>query len=320
MRPALAWVISHGWARASAWRRGAGRIFYPKAQTWPDARVWSVGNIEAGGTGKTPIICALAREAHARHHPVVILTRGYQGRRERSGGVIQPGDQQACASEWGDEPALLHALCPFAWVAVGADRLQALTLIGQRLVDAVVLLDDGFQNHQWKKDREIVLLTSGGFGRRVFRDYPCTLQRASLLIWTKGTTPPLGWLESRIPKVRLHLRARLWQSGWRGGGPYWLISGVGHPEELMHELNQSGYPILRRTICPDHAVFTAEKVRHYEQEAQAQDLVILLTGKDWVKWRQVAPACSHPAVVESEIEFNDQDGEALRLWRNALWG
>jgi tetraacyldisaccharide 4'-kinase len=89
------------------------------------ARVISVGNIQVGGAGKTPLVAHLARQGIKRGLKVCILCRGYGGAWEADGGVLPPQDSRAARPDGqncGDEAALLHDLVPQAWIGVGADR------------------------------------------------------------------------------------------------------------------------------------------------------------------------------------------------------
>ena len=85
-------------------------------------RVISVGNLQVGGAGKTPLVALIAKEANTRGLSVCILTRGYRGEWEKDGGILFPkdlADPRLC----GDEAALLREEVPEAWIAVGRNRV-----------------------------------------------------------------------------------------------------------------------------------------------------------------------------------------------------
>ncbi|MFN2165764.1 MAG: tetraacyldisaccharide 4'-kinase, partial [Anaerolineae bacterium] len=121
--------------------------------------VISVGNLTVGGTGKTPMIARLAASLLAAGRRPAIVSRGYRGGLEKTGGIVSDGHrllQDAAAA--GDEPFMLAMQLPGVPVAVGRDRYE----IGRRVIRAlsadVILLDDGFQHLRLARDVDILLM------------------------------------------------------------------------------------------------------------------------------------------------------------------
>jgi len=108
-------LLSALWSTVNAGMRLAARRGWVGSRKLP-ARVLSVGNLQVGGAGKTPLVALIAQEAIARGQRVCILSRGYGGIWEANGGVIAPGKEPAHPALCGDEPALLHELAPEAWI------------------------------------------------------------------------------------------------------------------------------------------------------------------------------------------------------------
>src|SRR5215470_18916786 len=104
--------------------------------------VISVGNLTVGGTGKTPLVIALAEGLRDRGFRPVVLSRGY-GRLSR--GVLVVGLQDSNWEQWGDEPLLIKQRLGNVPVVVGANRYQAGLLAERKQLGNVFLLDDGFQ-------------------------------------------------------------------------------------------------------------------------------------------------------------------------------
>jgi len=286
-----------------------------------DARVVSVGNIQAGGAGKTPLVAQIANEGAQRGLRIWILTRGYRGKRERLGGVIPPlsfssqGDDLVSALEWGDEAALLHELCPEAWLGVGGNRVEQY----QRLIEKVgrspdlVILDDGFQNHQIVKDVEIVALTSAQWSRVFFRDSWSELQAADLLVWTKGPVlPEFSQWQSQKPWARIQFELPLASAP---SGSYWLFTGIAGSEAAYQLALQSGYHLVRHTSLEDHVQYDAENVRSYLLQAEKLGIRIALTGKDWVKWRALGVSPERVTVLEPKITWV----EGRESWERVVW-
>ena len=115
--------------------------------------VVSVGNLTLGGTGKTPLVIALAEGLRERGFRPVILSRGY-GRTSR--GIQIVGAQSSQWEHWGDEPFLMRQRLRNVPVIVGANRYEAGMLAEKNQLGNLFLLDDGFQHRRLHRDVDIV--------------------------------------------------------------------------------------------------------------------------------------------------------------------
>lgn len=309
MSAILNFVASQFWSIGSAVARRMGeRVTLP-------ARVISIGNIQAGGSGKTPLVAYTANQAIERGMNVCILCRGYGGAWESVGGFIAPHSHPMNGQICGDEPALLHDLIPGAWIGVGADRESSFFEIQKsagKNMD-LVILDDGFQNYKIKKDLEIVALTSFTRFQRVFRDFESALQVADLVVWTKGEREPDA--RSR-PWVRAHLE--LASAEFERTAEWVLVSGVAESGQVKLDAERAGYRIRNHIRFPDHARYGEKLVCSILEDALAQKCKILITGKDWVKWRGLAPESLHGIfhVIEPKVRLSPED---LKIWNRVLW-
>ena len=140
------------WAWGGAWKRGRDLRL---RRTLPTP-VISVGNITAGGTGKTPFVLYLAGQMKKDGHRCGIVTRGY-GRQSREKHLILEPDARVAASQTGDEPQLFlrSGLAP---VGIGADRFETGRLLAERFPLDVILMDDGFQHLRLERSLDIVLI------------------------------------------------------------------------------------------------------------------------------------------------------------------
>ncbi len=307
LRFCLIYLSSWIWGLGSAWFRKRSR-----KKKKLDSYVVSVGNIQVGGAGKTPLVAQIAREAAERGLTACILTRGYRSRWEKEGGVLLPGDSPVDPTLCGDEAALLHDLCPQAYIGVGSDRYrqyQAVLRQASVKMDRVIL-DDGFQHAALRKDLEIVALTSAQPGEVFFRDSPSALRYADLLVWTKGDVRPVDWGRPWV-KVQYVLPS----PSNLNFTSFWLVTGVAQGAKVYALALSSGYPIVRHLDFPDHFPYSKEKVFQLLRQAAEAGARIALTGKDWVKWRSWGVSPLDVQILEPQLQFK----EGYELWKKTLW-
>ncbi|MBC7692793.1 MAG: tetraacyldisaccharide 4'-kinase [Methylotenera sp.] len=280
-------------------------------------RVISVGNIQVGGSGKTPLVAQIAREAHERGLKVCILCRGYGSEWEGGGGTIAPLATSATLPDprfSGDEAALLHELAPHAWIGVGANRVRQFRRVDQLALGGfnIAILDDGFQHWKIQKDLEIVAMTSLNRFQTLFRDWDLALRRAHLLVWTKGDCKPAA---IRSPCVRVRYNLPL-NDGVHRERHFWMVTGLGDSEFAQKTAEKAGYIVVNHVRFRDHAIYEKEVVLQILHEAQVANCSVVVTGKDWVKWQALGISKSNVVVLEPELLFE----EGKNLWDQALWG
>jgi tetraacyldisaccharide 4'-kinase len=278
-------------------------------------RVISVGNLQIGGAGKTPIVAQIAREAISRGLTVCILSRGYQSNWEKKGGVLSPESTFVSANQVGDEPALLHFLCPEAFIGVGADRwavFRQVQALAKKGID-LVILDDGFQHWRIQKDLEILAVTSSQWGDVIFRDAPSALKKADLIVWTKGARRPISFGKPLV-KVRYALKQAIKLPSEKLN--LWLITGVADGQSVYQLMVDSGFQVQRHIQLGDHWNYSKHEVMQWLQQAQQQRCQIALTGKDWVKWRDFGITQNDVMMIEPDLVF--EEGE--EIWEKVLWG
>lgn len=239
-----------------------------------------VGNINAGGTGKTPTAIAISQHIIARGGTPHFVTRGY------GGSIVGPtkvAEQKHKASETGDEPLLLAAFAP-TWVA--KDRkagVEAAVADGA----SVIILDDGFQNPAVHKDLSIVVIDAArGFGNgRVIPAGPLRepaevgLARADLVVSIGSSKRPLN---VTLP----HAKGRLvpLQTGmvWKDL-PVLAFAGIGHPKKFFDTLRDMGAQIIHAEALSDHQPLTDALMTRLEMEAKVRKAQLVTTEKDAVR-------------------------------------
>lgn len=239
-----------------------------------------IGNINAGGTGKTPTAIAMAQYLQQRDHAVHIVSRGYGGSID---GPVQVDSRTHSADQTGDEPLLLSAFAP-TWVAKDrAAGVQAAEKAGA----TVILLDDGFQNPTVAKTLSIIVVdATRGFGNgRVIPAGPLRepvaagLKRADIVL-TIGD----GAVEGLDGKPTAQGRLEPLQTGMTWTGLRVLaFAGIGNPSKFFATLRQLGAEVIKAEPLEDHQPLTPALMKRLETEAKAQVAQLVTTEKDAVR-------------------------------------
>ncbi len=251
------------------------------------APVVVVGNITAGGTGKTPLVLALAEYFTASGRRPGIVSRGYGGASRSAPRLVETGDSPA---EVGDEPLLLRRRSG-APVAVCPDRHAAARLLVDEQGCDVIISDDGLQHYRMHRDLDIVVIDGiRGLGNGwclpsgPLREPACGSSRVDLCV-LNGGSPELP-RSLRAPAHRMNMAAsRLYSldDPERRMDPGSLaesvhaVAGLGNPESFFRALESTGLDIIRHPFA-DHHSFALEDFDFTDAES-----IIVMTEKDAVK-------------------------------------
>ena len=263
------------WDAASRLRRAVARPYRAPVP------VICVGNLVAGGSGKTPVVLALAASIATTGLTIAVVTRGYGG---RLGGPLRVDPAEHDADAVGDE-ALLIAGCAPCWVS--RDRAAGVREAVATGAGAI-LLDDGFQNPAIDKDLALVVVDAQyGFGnRRVIPAGPLRepavsgLARAGAIVLI-GNGEPDGVREAGSPIFRADLAP---VDGERfAGAPVVAFAGIGRPEKFFASLRRVGATLVAAHPFPDHHRFADAEIARLRHEAERADARLVTTAKDWVR-------------------------------------
>ncbi len=293
----MGWLYGYGTARRV---KGTGyRASVP---------VICIGNLNAGGTGKTPTTIALAQHLLAKGHEVHIVSRGHRGALD---GPLLVDERGHNADEVGDEPMLMAAFTK-TWIAKDrAAGIQAAEAAGAE----VILMDDGFQNPGVEKSLSIIVVDAvKGFGNArcipagpLREPVPEGLKRAHLLLSIGHEKAQRRFAEEWSADIKLpHLTGTLQplQMGMDFAGmDVMAFAGIGHPDKFFATLKGMGANLMRAEALADHQPLTEALMKRLEFEAAALGAQLVTTEKDAVR----LPASFRRRVltVPVRLEIND---------------
>lgn len=268
--------------------------------------VISVGNITAGGTGKTPTVIRIAETVRGMGRKVAVLSRGYGGNRKSSEvSVVSDYDKVLLSpEEAGDEPYLLAGKLKGVPVIVSGNRVKSGSYAIRNFNTEVLLLDDGFQYLRLERDLDIMVIDCmspfsnmkqlpGGF----LREPLSHLKRADVFLLTRSNQAPgerkkfvYDFLASagKKPVVEsVHEPLALYrvtdnkkeELSFIKGRDVSVVSGIGNPQSFEETVKGLGANITGKFIFPDHHDYTEEDINRIN----AGKGLIITTEKDGVR-------------------------------------
>lgn len=289
--------------------------------------VIGIGNLTAGGTGKTPLTAFLIEQLLSRGLKPGVVSRGYGGRVKSGSRRVPVDDIRASALGYGDEPAWLATSYPSVPVYVGPDKVLSAQVAFANEDIQIVLVDDAFQHRRLRRTFDIVVIdaTQPGWHYRPLpwgrlREGFASLERADAVVISKINLVGNETLRRLRLRVEANVRkgtaivemkaeipsfSRLSPSGngenvparTLGGKRLVLISGIGRPETFRRLVGEATQALIAdHLVFADHHLYSEEDFVEMNTRAKALAAdYIVMTEKDAVKVTGRVFAC--PALV-----------------------
>lgn len=273
-----------------------------------NVKVICIGNLTAGGTGKTPTAIAVARQLMAQQKKPFFLTRGYGG---RAAGPLAVDPSRHTSRQVGDESLVLAKHAP---TIISRNRLKGAELAVEQGAD-IIVMDDGFQNPTLVQDLSIMVVDAQrGFGNgRIIPAGPLRepitkgLARAHAIVLMQVDDDRSNWM---IPNALQNFKRPLINAWYRTWPPATLKServfafaGIGRPQKFFQSATKLGLHIVHTMAYPDHHAFTSREFDIMADRAEAQGASLLTTEKDFVRLTKQQQDMVH--VLKGETCFEE---------------
>jgi tetraacyldisaccharide 4'-kinase len=298
-------------------------------------RVISIGNLTLGGTGKTPAVIAVSREAKKRGLQPIILTRGYKGSAKGPCFVSKGEGPVLSVIEAGDEPYMMAERLKGTPIVLGKDRYRSGLFALEDLLSGnksdqskiIFILDDGFQHIALHRDTDVLLIDSSKpfwteklFPEGRLREPAREILRADIIVLTKADIVSSDSISECIENVKMHNpKALIYRAshkpvslvkmsgeeedleGLKESKAY-IFSGIANPSYFKALITSNGAEIINFMEFNDHHVYTQSDIDKINLAASG--LRIITTEKDMVKLRQLK---STDDISALKIEFSVEE-------------
>jgi tetraacyldisaccharide 4'-kinase len=300
--------------------------------------VVSIGNITAGGTGKTPMTIYLCKYFTALGFKVAVVTRGYKGELEHKGGVVSDGKRILCNPEEAGDEAYMMAQILKSPVIAGKKRFESGMTAIEKYSSDIIILDDAFQHMALKRDLNLLLLDTKkplGNGyllpRGTLREPAASIHRSDAIIFTRSDQNPDTVFDhtninsKRIPLFKsIHvpyvIRIATGENNIQSleaqsdilnhikGKRAFLFSGIANNSAFKNSCENLKLIVCHHIQFPDHYQYTQPEIDTItESFNQSNAEYIVTTHKDYIKITNIFPSDYPILILGVKIEFDSNN-------------
>lgn len=304
----------------------------------------SIGNLTAGGTGKTPATCMMAEWARGEGYNVAVLSRGYGGKSREKVTIVSDGDNiLAGPAEAGDEPYLMAGKLPGVPVITAKDRYLAGMTAANRFGSSFFILDDGYQHLGLKRDLDLLLLdASMPFGncrllpRGPLREPVAEISRAKAVILTRAGSlkrgneldndlrvllqdTPIFMCEHLPDKITFPSQNMSYDPSFLRGKRVVAFAGIARPDSFRDTLVNLGADILCFRAFPDHHPFSNNEIGGLREERDRSGAELLITTeKDWARAANLLSGDDYASYLTIRFDFLGEREGFFRMVREGI--
>jgi tetraacyldisaccharide 4'-kinase len=305
-----------------------------------DVPVISIGNITAGGTGKTPLVIWICRFLQNKNVPCAILTRGYKTHTKKRG----TSDEGRATR---DEPAILTESCPQAKIIVNPNRAEAAAEAVDKFGAKVLIMDDGFQHRRLHRDLDIVTIDGTcpfGYGKLLpaglLREPVASLRRADAAVLTRCdqiSKSELSRIEKKLQLINpdmviaksIHnpicaktMTGKKITIEQLKDKKIFAFCGIGNPDAFLNTVRNTGANLVGSKIYNDHYHYTDSDIDDIHNQANRLEAdLILSTQKDHTQYAIRNTQYELPfAYLAVEIKILAGEDKLKQLIEDALAG
>lgn len=296
--------------------------------------VLSIGNITAGGTGKTPAAIMFAGWAKSQGYNVAILSRGYGGKYQKDAAVVTDGKNIFLPPEMsGDEPWLMASELKGIPVVVSRTRYLAGLKAKNDFNSSFFILDDGFQHIRLRRDVDIVLADAKkpfGNGHLLpwgpLREPLSGLKRADAILYTRtgGLHPekikksffnkPLFTGDHAPDKIIIPAVGKEFNLSHLNRKRVIAFSGIAKPDSFKKSLLNLGADVVSFKAFGDHYPFSKKDIEKLVDELKfINGELLITTEKDWVRIREMAIDIESLAFLKIKFVITSGQDELLNM-------
>ena len=279
----ILWPLTLLWRLGSSLKKVAASPYQPRIPTVV------IGNITAGGTGKTPLVMALLEKAKNSGRKPVILTRGYGGK-TTGPYLVKPEDS---ANIVGDEARLMVNKSP---VVVSLDRGKGAQWIEENIPDCdLIIMDDGMQNPTITPHRKIAVFNGSlGIGNGMIipsgplRESWLALKDCDAVIISgddkQNLHRKIDALKTELPIFQVSRKLNKENIADIKGKNIIAFAGIGDPKSFFNMLSLEKINLVGSYSFPDHHSYSRQEIASLKKEAKAKDALLVTTEKDFMRF------------------------------------